>query len=313
MTSFVNRRRFSLLFFLAGLCLILALPLLVLAEGGSSQGKVFPHPPFSPKWVLDEPVKTYTKDNLFNYINGEAELYYPYGFERLASGFYAQQGSNGQIGLAADVYTMGSLLDAFGIYAQYRKPEAEVAARGAEGFINPSQLLFYQDRYFIHLAVSGTAQLEPSVFQACAQALSNILPGGKEKPKELDLLKIPSLLPRTERYYPEGVLGYAFFRRGMTGLAALGDKKFRVFVLMESSPESAAEIIDQYTRYIKESKLTPIIFSDGKEVNLFSADPLHKGIMLRQKGRFVVGAADLEHKAQGTYFVDQLISRLPST
>jgi hypothetical protein len=273
--------------------------------------KLTPFPGFSAEWVLEDPVKTFTKEDLFNYINGEAELYYPYGFERLASAFYARKGSNGQIGLVADVYKMGSLLDAFGIYAQYRKPEVEGVSQGVEGFINPSQLIFYQDRYFIHLAASGTSELEASVFQACALAVSKALPGGREKPKELNLLNIPTLLPRTERYYPEGVLGYAFFRRGLIGLADQGKKKIRVFVLMETSAESAQDVLNQYTRYVKQAGLTPERTSGPGGLQLFSPDPLHKGLMLSQKGPFIVGAADLETPAQGTLLVGQLLDRLP--
>ena len=43
-------------------------------------------------WVMDGAIARYTPENLYKYINGEAELYLPYGFEVLASvqdGFFA--------------------------------------------------------------------------------------------------------------------------------------------------------------------------------------------------------------------------------
>jgi hypothetical protein len=272
---------------------------------------LLPTPGFSSEWSVADPVKTYTQDDLFNYINGEAELYFPYGFERLASAFYTKKGGNPQIGLTADIYKMGSLLDAFGVYAQYRRANAEFLTMGGEGFINPSQLIFYQDRYFVTLAASGTSQLDRSIFQACAQAISKALPGRTGQPKELDLLKIPALLPRTERYFPENLLGYAFFRQGLIALATQEGKNFRVFVMIERSAESAEKIVDQYARYVKESGMTPKRIPDPEGVMLFSADPLHKGLMLRQKGRFVVGVADLLTPESGMILIKQLTSRLP--
>jgi hypothetical protein len=74
--------------------------------------------------VLDGKVKQYTAEDLYVYINGEAELYMPYGFEILGSAFYGKGGDT-RSGIVADVYRMGSLLDAFGIYSNYRDTGAE--------------------------------------------------------------------------------------------------------------------------------------------------------------------------------------------
>jgi hypothetical protein len=302
--------RVNSLILVTTLSLILTLLPLAWAEEPPFE-KALPIPGFTSEWSVTEQVKTYTKDNLFDYINGEAELYFPYGFEGLASAFYTKKGADPQIGLVADIYKMGSLLDAFGVYSQYRKPDAEFVALGGEGYLNPSQLIFYQDRYFVQLAASGTSQLEPAVFQACAQAISKALPGRGRQPGELDLIKIPALIPRTERYYPEGLLGYTFFRQGLIALAAQGEKKYRVFVIIERSATAAEKIVDQYARYVKESGITPKSTTDPEGLILFTADPLHKGLMLRQKGRFVVGVADLEGPDQGPFFIKQLLGRLP--
>ena len=88
---------------------------------------------FSPGWALEGPIKKYTGEDLFEYINGEAELYLQFGFKILTAGLYLKEG-NEKLGITADVYEMGSDLEAFGIYANYRKPEAESIKAGTEGF-----------------------------------------------------------------------------------------------------------------------------------------------------------------------------------
>ncbi len=292
------------------LFLILTLPSLAWPEGPSVES-LLPSPGFSGEWRMDGPVKTYNRDDLFTYIDGEAELYFPYGFERLATAFYTREGGDPQIGLAADIYQMGSLLDAFGIYSQYRKPEAEFIPMGGEGFVNPSQLLFYQDRFFVQLSASGTAQLDRSVFESCARAISKALPGPPKKPSELNLLMTPSLIPQTERYFPESLLGYSFFRRGLIALASQNGKKIRIFVIIEDSAQSAQKVVDRYVRYLKDSKVPSDRILHLKDGSLFAPDPLHKGLMLSQKGRFIAGAADLENPAQGNTLIEQIRDRLP--
>lgn len=272
---------------------------------------LLPSPGFSGGWRLDGQIKTYGRDDLFTYINGEAELYFPYGFKRLATAFYTKEGGDPQVGLAADIYQMGSLLDAFGIYSQYRKPEAEFIPMGGEGFVNPSQLLFYQDRYFIQLSASGTARLDRSVFESCARTISKAIPGPPKKASELNLLKIASLVPQTERYFPESLLGYSFFRRGMIALASQDEKKFRVFIIIEDTSSSAERVLDRYVRYLKDSKVPSDKILKLRDGRLFAPDPLHKGLMLGQKGGFIAGAADLENPAQGATLLEQIMDRLP--
>jgi Family of unknown function (DUF6599) len=307
--SFVTNR-YRVCLWITALFLILTLPSLAWPKEPPVES-LLPSPGFSGEWRLDGQIKTYSQDDLFTYIDGEAELYFPYGFERLATAFYTKEGGDPQIGLAADIYQMGSLLDAFGIYSQYRKPDAEFIPMGGEGFVNPSQLLFYQDRFFVQLSASGTAQLDRSVFESCARAISRALPGPPKKPLELNLLKIPALIPQTERYFPESLLGYSFFRRGLIALASQNGKKFRIFVIIEDSAQSAKIVLDRYVRYLKDSKVPSDRILHLKDGGLFAPDPLHKGLMLTQKGRFIAGAADLENPAQGSTLIEQIMTRLP--
>ena len=119
---------------------------------------VLPGKGFAEEWVIEEKVKLYDKDTLFDHIDGEAELYFPYGFDALATASYVNK-QNPDLSIVADVYRMASVLDAFGIYSNYRKTNNLWVAIGAEGFVSSSQLMFYQDRYFVRLQVAGATSL----------------------------------------------------------------------------------------------------------------------------------------------------------
>ena len=153
-------------------------------------------------WAMDGKAATYTPENLYKYIDGEAELYLPYGFEEAAVAMYAQPDGVGH-GIVANIFRMGSLLDAFGIFASYRDPTAEQITLGAEGFIDEAQLMFYQDRYFVRIEASGAVPghrrvrfgRAPRQYPAASRRV-------EEKPRELDFLKVPGTIPLTDRYYP---------------------------------------------------------------------------------------------------------------
>ena len=166
-------------------------------------------------WAMDGKVATYNPENLYKYIDGEAELYMPYGFRKAATVMYARPGSS-DTGMVVNIFEMGSLLDAYGIYSNYLTPALEQAKIGADGFVDESQLMFYQDRYFVQIEASGTVTQGGPLFRSCGEAISRNLPAGKQRPRELDFLKIPEAVPLTEKYYASGLLGHDFFGKGFT-------------------------------------------------------------------------------------------------
>ncbi len=203
---------------------------------------------------MDDKPALFTKETLFDHINGEAELYFPYGFDALATARYVKKAASGSE-IVADVYRMGSLLDAFGIWSNYRKADAPGCAVGADCVLSSSQMLFYQDRYFVRLQATGTPTPGQDVFLACGRALSRNLPAGKGRPGELEIFHVHGVVPKTERYLPQSVLGYPFFRRGMTAEANLNGERAQVFVVFEDSAAAARKVFDQYLASLKEAGL----------------------------------------------------------
>jgi hypothetical protein len=253
---------------------------------------VLPSPGFSREWAIDGNIDHYTKDNLYTYINGEAELYMPSGFSAAESAIYKKSG-NSKAALVADVFLMGSLIDAFGIYSYYRNPDAEVINIGGGGFIDESQLMFYKGKYFVRLSASGDNP-ERAVFRACAEAIAKNIPGKTDPPEELALLNVPGVIPRTEKYTAQSLLGYAFFKRGLTADAMLSGKKVRLFVVLGESTQDAEGALEKYTAYLNEKGGKPRIEKNAEGVALVAQDPLYKGVLVRQSGSYIFGIINLD-------------------
>lgn len=257
----------------------------ILPAGGCAEG-----------WVMDGKPALFTGKTLFDHINGEAELYFPYGFDSLATARYARKAASGSE-IAADVYRMGSLLDAFGIWSNYRKADTAGCALGADCVLSSSQMLFYQDRYFVRLQATGTPTPAQETFIACGRALSQKLPPGKGRPGELELLRVRGVVPRTERYLPQSVLGYPFFRRGLTAEANLTGQQAQVFVVIEDSAAAARKAFDQYLASLKESGRDAKLTGTGDRISLDGSDPLYGKVIVEQSGRYLIGAIRLQDTA----------------
>lgn len=271
---------------------------------------ILPTPGFTPDWVMKERVILYNSDTLFDHIDGEAELYFPYGFDMLATVTYLNK-KNPEVWVVVDVYRMGSLLDAFGIYSNYRKADAVGTVIGAEGFVSPSQMMFYQDRYFVMIQVTGTTSLEQDLFVACGRTVSRNLPPNTGRPRELEVLAgIPGVVTKSERYLGQSLLGYAFFRRGIIADAMLGGERVQVFVVFEHSPDAARKAFDDYRSYLKAEGQEMNVTGTTDRISLTAVDPLYRGVFVEQSGPYLIGAIRMKEASTAKPIVEQLRERL---
>src|SRR4030042_4975524 len=81
--------------------------------------QLFPGPGFEKGWSWQGVPRHFTVQNLYEYIDGEAELYYAYGFRELATLTYFWKNPEDTF-FTVNVYDMGDSLNAFGIYSNYR-------------------------------------------------------------------------------------------------------------------------------------------------------------------------------------------------
>ncbi|HEX9933932.1 MAG TPA: DUF6599 family protein, partial [bacterium] len=94
---------------------------------------LFPQKELEPGWMPQGQPVHYMPDNLYEYIDGEAELYLSYGFKELAALVY-YAGSPEDTFVTVDVYDMDKPLDAFGLYSNLRFPDYTYETMGTEGF-----------------------------------------------------------------------------------------------------------------------------------------------------------------------------------
>lgn len=278
----------------------------------SSMENLLPVSLYAKEWVMKDRVTFYNKDTLFDHIDGEAELYFPYGFDLLATATYVNT-KNPEVWVVADVYHMGSLLDAFGIYSNYRKADSEWVTIGAEGFVSPSQLMFYQDKYFVRLQATGTTNLKRDIFLAFGQAISQKLPSNTDHPRELEILGIRAVVPKSERYIAQSLLGYDFFHRGIMADANLNGEQVQVFVVPENSQDGARNAFDQYCSYLKSEGKDMHLADTPHWISVSAIDPLYGRIVVEQAGRYIFGAVRLKKTSDAEQLVEQLRGRIVKT
>jgi hypothetical protein len=144
-----------------------------------------PEPMFAPGWVKAGPLRTFTGQDLFNQIDGGAELFLEFGFARLCVQAY----SRGKSDLTLNAYEMESAASALGVYLMKmgrETPFPEVAARNSS---EEAQMTMVKGRFFVQ--VDNLGDLPASKAEAVALA-NAFLAGVAEEPAVTPLGALPA-------------------------------------------------------------------------------------------------------------------------
>lgn len=127
------------------------------------QGR-FITPPFLHGLHLDgfeqvDALMIYNKDNLFDYMNGEAEVYLPLGFQLLYILKYEESESN--IQMVVEAYNMDSRSGAEGIFRKYtQEGGSEIQGLGDSAWTDNYILLVWRGSYFLRITPDYSSSQE---------------------------------------------------------------------------------------------------------------------------------------------------------
>jgi hypothetical protein len=109
----------------------------------------------------------------------------------------------------------------------------------------------------------------------------------------------------------QGILGYAFFKKGLTADAKLDGNVIRIFVVLEDSPESSGKAFDEYKVYLEKSGAEFSVSKNSEFPLIVARDPLYKGLTLMHTGKYLLGAAKLTDPASAIPIIKKIQSRIP--
>jgi hypothetical protein len=195
----------------------------LLAALDSAGNKVYPEPRFY-------------GSNLWQYINGAAELYRAYDFVALA----LQRYRSGKSEMTVEIYDMGSLLNAFGIYAAERSPDLSFIQIGAQGYSEPQMLNFYQGPYYIKLSLDEPGEQKKSLKEIAAE-ISRQIGENHDSPPFYQIFPLENRLANTEQYLKKAPLGHPFLAPAYQVAYQKKDHRFQIVVSQSESNNDAAE------------------------------------------------------------------------
>ncbi len=193
------------------LAALLSVPPAAPAAQGSAAGASIPEPSFASGWAKAGALRSFTGQDLFNQIDGGAELFLEFGFVKLRLQAYVR----GKSELTLNAYEMESAASALGVYLMKRgreTPFAEIVARNSS---EEAQMTILKGRYFVQIDNMGDEPAGKSEAVALANAFLAGVPS-ETASTPLDRLPPEGIDPGSERLIrgPYGLQPYFTFGEG---------------------------------------------------------------------------------------------------
>lgn len=174
--------------------------------------------------------ETFDRRGLFKAINGAADVFLEYGFERLELRRY----DCGAVTIEVSIYDQGTPLNAFGVFARERPAAARAVAGGPGLVAPPRQCLLRQGRHYVKIGAMRGA-IDAAACKPWLLALAEALPGSSDLPKAFAALPAADRLAGSAGYTPESYLGLSELGPCVHARYQRGAQQIEIFRLLPGS------------------------------------------------------------------------------
>jgi len=178
-------------------------------------------------WKKAGRVKEYDPSNLWEYIDGAADLFLSYGFRYLRTCDIQSE----KLIVTVNIYDMGSKLNAFGVY-KTEAPETDKIISGITGVVlAPYQCLLLKDRFYIKIdAYEG--KISESSGEKLLKAVYLSLQGDAGLPREFNILPLKNRIKGSENYVKKSFSGISYLNNVISAKYKEKKKVYKVFYVI---------------------------------------------------------------------------------
>ena len=247
------------------------------------------------EWTLIQGPQTYNKKTLFEHINGQAELFLKYGFQKSVFAIYQSKKSR-ENQIEIDIYDMGNVLQAFGVFSRFRN-EDRPGGFGLDSYLDDHSAFFYKGKYFVMVYATES---NPDLMSQFSKLIALKISDPSPPPKEISYFPRNGLKPGSIQYFSEGLLGHQFLKRGFQGSYMEGEKEFHLFLAIFKDSQEAMNALKFYKDDLsKKGKVSSESLIQVGNSALKGEDPYQGKVIVLQKGFYLLGVAGFEKEEVG--------------
>ena len=217
--------------------------------------------------------ENFTADNLYDKVDGKADLYLTAGFVGMQCQRLALKATN-DVWMEWFVYDMGTLPQAFSVFSLQRRAEAQTLDLTPFAYQTQNSLYFVSGRYYVEAVTAMPTEPMMVAMRAMARQFVTAHPPGAEEIPELKLFPPENLEAGSQGLQIVDAFGFDQFTNVFTAKYRLpnGATNTEVLAFLEltKTPAAAAALRDAYRSFL--------LANGGKEIESQDAASIGKPI-----------------------------------
>lgn len=231
----------SVVIFLSFFVIVIAvLGVLLMREKASNIARYLPDAPEG--WTVSGKDKEYGRKNLYEYIDGGAELYLSYDFQKVVNRIYTAQG---QPDILLDLFDMGSSQNAFGVFSHAREVVDTTFGQGSQ--YTAGLLMFWKNRFFVSILASPETDGSKEAVFDLAGRIDRMIEDEGPLPEILTLLPKGGLVEESIRYFRHYIWVNFYYYIADENILHIDDKTDAVLAKYGEGEDRALLLLVQYT------------------------------------------------------------------
>jgi hypothetical protein len=257
-------------------------------------------------WKITSGPQFFEPQNLWEHINGQAEMYLDYGFERVATAEYAALDGFGS--MTIEIYQMQSPKHAFGIYAAERSPRDSFIKMGVQCYLSENVLNFWKGFYYVKLISFQTSLETKTILMELAGVIDNKIEGAYSEPGLFACFPENNKIQMSERFIPKNFLGLSFLKDGYRVEYKIGGNIYQVFLVKNGSPDIANEAFTKYQDFLG-SHHERVSHSKKYDYQLAFTER-ERAVAIFQYGSFMGGVLNVADLSTAEGIIEEIIQKL---
>jgi len=237
-------------------------------------------------WSIADSARIFEGNDLYQFIDGGADLFLEYGFQRVVTELYKNTGGST---ISCEVYEMSDPGAAFGIYS-IRSGDGVPTDVGQGGSVHAYYVMFWKDRYYISIAATDSTAACRIGMDTIARSIDRNIAERGQLPCVVELILIEDL---RKQQYVRGGLGLSTTRM-FVGLgvfpaldAAIGTyPDHSLMVVQYNSTGDARKRLTNITRNFKSDKRFKRLRSGNQMTSV--RDESNRTLCIKQSGTYLI-------------------------
>jgi hypothetical protein len=198
-----------------------------------------------------EPPRIYNQKNVFELINGQADLYLSAGFKRLMYQRIQKQGDP-EFWIEQFVYDMGSVRNAFAVFSMQRHEDGKPSKLVPFAYSLDASLYLAHGPYYLEIIASRESDETTEVIQSMAEEFIRLNRMETKPIAELSLFPRAGLDEKSLTLIPSNVFGSEVLDQVYTARYQLGPNEVTAFISPRIDSRSAKALSQKYYEFLKD-------------------------------------------------------------